>query len=31
MAQWRKQTADEVYTPEEITARLADELPAWYF
>jgi len=30
MAQWRKQTADEVYTTEEITARLADELPAWY-
>ena len=31
MAQWRKQTADEVYTTEEITARLQDELPKWYF
>ncbi|SFL94966.1 4a-hydroxytetrahydrobiopterin dehydratase [Variovorax sp. OV329] len=31
MSSWRKKTASEVYTPEEITARLADELPKWYF
>ena len=31
MTQWRKQTADEVYTSDEITARLAEELPKWYF
>jgi len=31
MAQWRKKTADEVYAPEEIEARLKAELPAWYF
>lgn len=31
MAQWRKQTADETYTPEEIEARLKDELPTWYY
>ena len=31
MTQWRKATADEVYTPEEITERLAAELPAWYY
>jgi 4a-hydroxytetrahydrobiopterin dehydratase len=31
MAQWRKKTADEVYTREEIDARLKDELPKWYF
>lgn len=31
MAQWRKKTADEVYTAEEITARLQDELPKWYY
>jgi 4a-hydroxytetrahydrobiopterin dehydratase len=31
MAQWRKKTADEVYTPEEIEDRLKDELPKWYF
>jgi 4a-hydroxytetrahydrobiopterin dehydratase len=30
MAQWRKKTADEVYTTEEIEARLKDELPRWY-
>ena len=29
MSRWRKQTADEMYTPEEITARLAEELPKW--
>ncbi len=31
MAQWRKTTADEVYSAAEIEARLKDELPAWYF
>jgi 4a-hydroxytetrahydrobiopterin dehydratase len=30
MAQWRNKTADEVYTAQEIEARLKDELPAWY-
>ncbi len=30
MTTWRKQTADAVYTVDEITARLAEELPAWY-
>ena len=31
MTQWRKKTADEVYTQDEVQARLADELPKWYF
>lgn len=31
MTQWRKATPDTVYDPEEITARLQQELPAWYF
>ena len=31
MAQWKKKQDDEVFAEEEITARLADELPAWYF
>ena len=31
MTKWRKQTADEVYSPQDIEARLKDELPAWYF
>jgi 4a-hydroxytetrahydrobiopterin dehydratase len=31
MAQWRKKTADEVYTPAEIEARLKDDLPTWYY
>ena len=31
MTRWRKPTADEVYTPEDIAARLADELPKWTF
>ena len=31
MTKWRKSTKDEVYTPEEIDARLKDELPKWYF
>jgi 4a-hydroxytetrahydrobiopterin dehydratase len=30
MTQWRKTTADEVYTEDEVKARLAEELPAWY-
>jgi 4a-hydroxytetrahydrobiopterin dehydratase len=30
MTQWRKKTGDEVYTAEEVTARLKDELPSWY-
>jgi 4a-hydroxytetrahydrobiopterin dehydratase len=31
MAKWRKKTGDEVYTLEEIEARLKEELPTWYF
>src|SRR5207249_9703288 len=31
MTQWRKKTADETYSPEEIEARLKEELPKWYF
>ena len=31
MTQWRKATADETYTPKEITERLGAELPAWYY
>lgn len=31
MAQWRKGSPGEVYTPAEIEQRLAAELPAWYF
>jgi 4a-hydroxytetrahydrobiopterin dehydratase len=31
MAQWRKGSPGEVYSPEEIKERLASELPAWYF
>ncbi|WP_066331374.1 4a-hydroxytetrahydrobiopterin dehydratase [Azohydromonas lata] len=30
MTKWRKSTADTVYSPEEIDARLKEELPAWY-
>jgi 4a-hydroxytetrahydrobiopterin dehydratase len=30
MTSWRKSTADEVYSTDDITARLADELPKWY-
>ena len=30
MAQWRKQTADEAYSVDEINARLLEELPTWY-
>ncbi len=31
MTQWRKNTPDEVYSPEDIEARLKAELPHWYF
>jgi 4a-hydroxytetrahydrobiopterin dehydratase len=31
MAQWRKQTKDEVYADDEIAARLAAELPQWTY
>lgn len=31
MTQWRKKTRDETYTPEEIEARLKEELPGWYY
>lgn len=31
MARWRKQTADEVYSVDEIDARLLEELPTWHF
>ena len=31
MTRWRKETADTVYTLEEITQRLAEELPKWTF
>lgn len=31
MSQWRKKTADEVFTPEEVTARLQQELPTWTY
>lgn len=31
MSQWRKKTVDEVFTAEEVTARLQQELPAWTY
>ncbi|HEX7888150.1 MAG TPA: 4a-hydroxytetrahydrobiopterin dehydratase [Ramlibacter sp.] len=31
MAQWRKGSPGEVYSPEEINERLQAELPTWYF
>jgi 4a-hydroxytetrahydrobiopterin dehydratase len=31
MSQWRKKTVDEVFTPEEVTARLQQELPTWTY
>jgi len=31
MTQWRRKGKDEVYTPEEIEARLKVELPKWTF
>lgn len=30
MAQWRNKTADEVFSPAEVEARLKDELPQWF-
>ena len=29
MTQWRRKTADETYTEDEVRARLAQELPQW--
>jgi 4a-hydroxytetrahydrobiopterin dehydratase len=31
MAQWRKKTANEVYSPDDVATRLKEELPHWYF
>ncbi|MFN3985786.1 MAG: 4a-hydroxytetrahydrobiopterin dehydratase [Rhodocyclaceae bacterium] len=31
MTQWRKQEANAVYSEAEIQARLAEELPHWYY
>ena len=31
MSQWRKKTAAELYTEEEIKQRLEAELPAWFY
>lgn len=31
MAQWRRKGGNEVFSSEEIEARLKDELPQWYF
>ena len=31
MAQWRKKQDDEVFSDDEIVARLSDELPNWYY
>jgi 4a-hydroxytetrahydrobiopterin dehydratase len=31
MTQWRSKTKDEVYSAEDIQARLKDELPKWTF
>jgi 4a-hydroxytetrahydrobiopterin dehydratase len=31
MAQWRKKEANATYSEDEIKARLADELPKWYY
>lgn len=31
MSQWRKAGPNEVFTPEEIDARLKAELPKWYY
>ena len=31
MAQWRSKAPDEVYSPEEIAARLQEQLPKWTF
>jgi 4a-hydroxytetrahydrobiopterin dehydratase len=31
MAQWREKEANTTYSEDEIKARLADELPKWYY
>jgi len=31
MAQWRKKSKDETYSEDEITVRLQEELPNWYY
>ena len=31
MTQWRRKQGDETYTPEEVVARLAAELPQWTY
>ncbi len=31
MTQWRRKQGDETYTPEEVAARLAAELPQWTY
>jgi 4a-hydroxytetrahydrobiopterin dehydratase len=31
MSDWRKLTADQAYTAEQIRQRLAEELPHWYY
>lgn len=31
MSNWRDKTPEQAYSDDEIAARLADELPAWYF
>jgi 4a-hydroxytetrahydrobiopterin dehydratase len=31
VAQWRKKEQDEIYSTEEIGARLKEELPSWYY
>lgn len=31
MTQWRKKEANATYTEDEIKARLAEQLPRWYF
>lgn len=31
MTQWRGKTGDETYAEDEVRARLAQELPHWYF
>jgi 4a-hydroxytetrahydrobiopterin dehydratase len=31
MSTWRKSTPNDVYSPDEIQARLAAELPGWYY
>jgi 4a-hydroxytetrahydrobiopterin dehydratase len=31
MSTWRKATKDELFTADEVTARLEEQLPKWYF